>query len=153
MACWGFLYIFVCFSVANVKKNYSMNFLFSISFLFSWWVFPYSNCYENTGYLVDCSLFRENSLSEHSLNILIKSKQITSDLSFTYGTTVPELIGNKNLSKFTQEAIWLVWFHLKSCITLLGTMSAVVTVGQKRIYQISIAVQFALCVNLETRNK
>ena len=43
-----------------------MNFLFNISFLFSWWVFPFSNWWEMKGYLEDCSLFSKNSPSEHS---------------------------------------------------------------------------------------
>ena len=43
---------------------------------------------------------------------------------------------------------------MKGCITLLGTMSAVVTVGQtENLSQISIAMQLALFVIVETRNK
>ena len=38
-------------------------------------------------------------MSEHSLNISIKFKQITRDVLFTCGTTVPDLTGNKNLSQ------------------------------------------------------
>ena len=72
-----------------------MNFL--ISFQFSRWVFPFSNWQEIKGYLVDCSLFKENNPSEHSFNILTKFKKITSDLLFTCDTTVPELTANKNL--------------------------------------------------------
>ena len=51
------------------------------------------------GYLVDCSLFRENSPWEHSLNNLRKFKQINSNLLFTCGTTILGLTGNKNLSQ------------------------------------------------------
>ena len=80
-------------------RSYSMNFIFNISCLFSWWVFPFSNCYEIKVYLADCPLFRENSPPEHSLDTYRKFEQITSGLLFTCGTTVPKLTGNMNLSQ------------------------------------------------------
>ena len=76
-----------------------MNFLFNNSFLFSRSVSPFSNCLKIKSYLVDCSVIRENSPSEHSFSIFKKFKQITSDLLFTRGTTVAELTGNKSLSQ------------------------------------------------------
>ena len=84
-SCWFlcllglFLYIclFQCREYEYLSLSYSMNFLFNISFLFSGWVFPFSNCWEIKGYLAHCSLFKESSPSEHSHNILRKFKQIT----------------------------------------------------------------------------
>ena len=99
-ACLDF-FAYICFCECSKYEyiSYSMNFLLNIYFIFSWWVFPLSNFLEIKAYLENCSLFRENSPSEHSLNILRKFKQITNDLSFTCNNTVPELTGNKNLSQ------------------------------------------------------
>ena len=99
------------------------------------WVLQHLTCLEHRpgNYLSECDKPRLVYTHKKPHNILGIFKQITSDFLFTCSTTVPEL---------------------KSCITLLGTMSEVVTVGQKEnLSQISIAIQFALCVNVKTRNK